>query len=49
MSNAELRIDATTVDEPGSDSRWNRNGCATSGLITSIRKEVACDPGHILM
>src|SRR5215472_2097029 len=30
MSNAELRIDARTVDEPGSDSRWNCNGYAAS-------------------
>jgi hypothetical protein len=27
MRNAESRIDARTVDEPGSDSRWN------SGLV----------------
>jgi len=33
MSNAESRIDARTVDEPGSDSRWSRNGYTASGLI----------------
>ncbi len=33
-----IGVNAGTVDEPGSDSLWNRNGCAISGLITSIRK-----------
>ena len=39
MSNAELRIGARTADEPGSGTRWNRNGYRfVSSRVTVMRR-----------